>query len=82
MRQLILVEHHASKVHPATLSCITVAQSIGNEVDLLLMSDQCEALIEELKTYSGVNRILVAQAAHYKHLLAEDITQLIQSALQ
>ena len=77
MSILVLAQHHEDQIHPATLSCISAAQQLGDTIDVLCMSNECEALIKSLQTCAGVSRVLYAQADHYQHLLAEDVANLV-----
>ena len=81
MKTLVWVEHDNSSVKDATLSTITAAAKLG-PVHLLVAGFQCRAVAEAAAGVAGVDKVLLADDACYKHPLAENIGPLITSLMQ
>lgn len=78
MSVLIIAEHNGTKINQATLHAISGAEKLG-EVHVLVAGEGVEEIANQAKTISGVTKVLLAQAPHYKNLLAEEIAPLIVS---
>ena len=75
MSVLVLVEHDGSSVRDATLATVTAASKLG-EVHALVAGSNVGAVGEEAAKIAGVVKVLVADAAHLDHELAEEIAPL------
>lgn len=78
MSVLIIAEFHQQQLSAATLSAITAARALG-EVHVLVAGQQVDAVAEAARHIDGVDRVLLSQAEHYAHGLAEELTPLIVS---
>lgn len=74
---LVIAEHNQKEVSGATLSALTAAAKIGNEVTLLVLGSQAEGVAQAAAKIGGVAHVLLAQDAKYDHLIAEDVTELL-----
>lgn len=66
---LVIAEHTGERLVPATLNTITAASKLG-DVTCLLMADKTGPLAKELSSVEHVKKILVAENASFKGMLA------------
>lgn len=81
MTVLVIAEHNNQSLNPATLHAVGAATKLG-AVHLLLAGENLAELSEKCKQINGVEKILLADAAHYAHGLAEEIAPLAVSLAQ
>lgn len=81
MAILVLVEHDNIKLNPATLSVVTAAQQIGEDVHLLLAGKDCASVITACTAIQGVKKVVHADGFGYGVLLAELMGKLIKSVV-
>ncbi|CAB4063542.1 fixB [Lepeophtheirus salmonis] len=74
---LVIAEHDGKNVKAETLSALTAAKQIGGDISILVAGDQCVDVAKTLSTYSGINKILLAQHADFKGFLPERLAPLI-----
>jgi len=79
MSVLVYVEHDNSSVKAATLNAVAAAKAIGGDVHLLVAGQGCGGVAEAAAKIEGVSKVLVADAAHYGHQLAENVSALLAS---
>ncbi|HEX5497893.1 MAG TPA: electron transfer flavoprotein subunit alpha/FixB family protein [Thermomicrobiales bacterium] len=72
MSVLVLVEHDGKSVRDATLPAVTAAAKLG-EVHALVTGANVGAAAEAASKIAGVAKVLVADAPHLDHELAEEI---------
>jgi len=77
MSTLILVEHEAGELRPATLNVVTAAQAIGGDVDLLVAGSDVAGVAQKAAAIPGVRKVLVADDAAYTNELAENLSALV-----
>lgn len=77
MSTLILAEHEAGELRPATLSVVTAAVAIGGDVDLLIAGNDVAGVAAKAAEIGGVTRVLVADDAAYTNELAENLSALV-----
>ncbi len=77
MASLVICEHEDGALKPGSLSAVAAAQKIGGDVDLLVCGADCGMAAEAASKVAGVRTVRKAEAAHYEHLLAENITPLV-----
>ena len=77
MSALVLAEHNNAQLSPATLNAIAGALAIGPEVDVLVAGDGCQAVAAAAAAVAGVRKVLLAEAGHYAHALAENLAPLL-----
>lgn len=76
MSVLIVAEHNNQQLNQATLHAIQAATQLG-EVDVLVAGYHADTVAEQAKHVVGVNKVLLADAAHYADGLAEELAPLI-----
>jgi electron transfer flavoprotein alpha subunit len=72
MSVLVLVEHDGGGIKDATLATVTAALKLG-EVHALVTGANVGAAAEAASKIAGVAKVLVADAAHLDHELAENV---------
>jgi electron transfer flavoprotein alpha subunit len=72
MAVLLLAEHDNKSLAPATAKALTAAREFGDDVDMLVAGKDCRAVAEEAAKLEGVNKVLLAEAPHLEHRLAEE----------
>jgi len=79
MSILVIAEHDNAQLKGATLNTITAAAQLGDEIQVLVAGEGCSAAAEAAASVAGVSKVLVADAAHYAHPLAENLAALVVS---
>jgi electron transfer flavoprotein alpha subunit len=77
MAALVIAEHDAAGLKPATLNAVSAAAKLGGDVALLVAGQNCRAAAEAAANVTGVAKVLLADAAQYAHPLAENLAPLI-----
>jgi electron transfer flavoprotein alpha subunit len=77
MSILVIAEHDNAVLKAATLNTITAATQLGDDVHVLLAGQGCSVVTEAAAQVAGVKKVLVADAAHYAHQLAENVAALV-----
>ena len=77
MSVLILAEHSNAVLAPATAKAVAAAKALGGEIHILVAGAGCQPAAEAAAKLDGVSKVLVADAAHLKHGLAEDVAAVI-----
>jgi len=72
MSALVIAEHDNVSLKGSTLNTITAAIECGGEVHVLVVGDDCQAAAQAATQVAGVTKVLVADAAHFAHGLAEN----------
>jgi electron transfer flavoprotein alpha subunit len=69
-RILILAEHDGATLNPGTAKCVSCAQAIGGEIDVLLLGNGLEEIAAEAAQITGVSKVLTIEAEHLAAPLA------------
>lgn len=77
MSTLIIAEHDNVQLQPATLCTLGAAKQFSSPITMLIIGDQCESVVEQAATLSGVHQVFVSDHPAYAHPSAEQITQLV-----
>ncbi|WP_459205205.1 electron transfer flavoprotein subunit alpha/FixB family protein [Pseudomonas sp. MLB6B] len=77
MTILVIAEHEAGVIAPATLNTLAAAGKIGGDVHLLVAGENVGTLAEAAAKIAGVGKVLVADNAAYAHALPENVAPLI-----
>ena len=72
MSVLVLVEHDGKSIKDATLAAVTAAGKLG-DVHALVAGSKVGAVAGDAAKIAGVAKVLVADAAHLDHDLAENV---------
>ncbi|WP_320825900.1 electron transfer flavoprotein subunit alpha/FixB family protein [Reinekea sp.] len=79
MSILIIADHNNNELAPVTANVVTAALKMGGPVHVLVAGHGCKTVAEEAAQLTGVERVLNADAEHYAHALAENVTALVLS---
>ncbi len=79
MATLIIADHDNATLKPALLNTVAAAQQIGGDIDILVAGHQCAGAAKAAAAIPGVRKILVSDAPHYAHALAENLAALVVS---
>ena len=77
MTTLLLAETAGGALAPATAKALTAAKDIGGAVHILVAGSGLAAAAEQASKLAGVEKVLLADAATYDHMLAEPVAALI-----
>jgi len=77
MSVLVLAEHDNASLKPATLNTVAAAGKIGGDIAVLVAGSDCAGAAKAASAVAGVNKVLVADAPHYKEQLAENLAALV-----
>jgi len=77
MAILVVAEHDNSAIKPAVLNTITAAKELGDDIHVLVAGHQCNGAAEAAAKIPGVTKVLVADAEHYAHAIAENLAALV-----
>jgi electron transfer flavoprotein alpha subunit len=79
MAILIIAEHDNAAIKPALLNTVAAAQKIGGDIHILVAGHRCAPAAQAAAAIPGVKKVLVVDAPHYAHALAESLSTLIVS---
>ncbi len=79
MSVLILAEHNNSEVKSSTLSTISAASKITNDVEVLILGFNIENISKEISNYQYVSKVLTLDNEKFEHAIAENIEPVIVS---
>ena len=77
MAVLLLAEHDNKALNAVTAKALSAAKALGSEVHVLVAGNGCKVVAEAAAKLSGVSKVLLAEAPHLEHRLAEEVAALI-----
>ncbi|MEX0617683.1 MAG: FAD-binding protein [Pseudohongiellaceae bacterium] len=77
MNLLVIAEHDNDELKSATLNTISAAGKLTDQVTVLVAGEGCHNVADSVACVAGVNRVLVADHAAFKHQLAENVAPLV-----
>lgn len=77
MAILLLAEHTNGALQAATGKALSAAKALGGDIDVLVAGHNCKPAADAAARLSGVAKVLVADAPHLEHGLAEEVGALI-----
>ncbi len=77
MTALVLADHNNTTLSLATAAAVTAAAQMAGDVHLLVAGSGCANVAQQAAALSGVGKVLLADAPHYKDALAENLAPLI-----
>lgn len=77
MSILLVADHSNSELGDATAKALTAAKDIGGDVTILVAGHNCRAAAEAAAKLDGVSKVIVADAEHLAHQLAEEVAPLV-----
>ena len=79
MSILIVAEHSNTTLSPATGKALSAAKAMGGEIHILVAGSNCMGAADAAAKLAGVSKVLVADASHLAHGLAEEVASLVLS---
>ncbi len=77
MAILLIADHDNASLSDQTAKAMTAASEIGGDIHVLVAGKGCDAAAQEAAKLAGAAKVLVADADHYEHQLAEPMAELI-----
>ncbi len=79
MSILVYAQHDNSELKSAALSAVACAQQLGGDIDMLVVGHECGRVAEQAAAVPGIRKVLVADAEHLAHRLAENVTPVMEN---
>ena len=79
MTALLIAEHDNASLKDATHKALTAARAIDADIHVLVAGANARGAAEAAAKLDGVAKVLLADAPHYEHQLAEPLAALVQS---
>ena len=73
MAVLVLIEHDNQKLQTVSLNTISAGLQLAENVDVVVMGDDCDTVLNEVSALAGVNQVFCIKDKRFLHPLAEDI---------
>lgn len=77
MKILVLIEHDNKSFKQVNYHIITAAMQLGQEIDVLIIGKNTDAVIQQVQKLPGIHNIINVDANEYEHQLAENTSALI-----
>ena len=77
MSTLVIAEHDNDSMNIATLNSVAAAQSLGGDIDILVVGNVCQGAADQAARVAGISKIIVADNTVYSHALAENVAPMI-----
>ena len=81
MAVLLVAEHDNTTLNPATAKAMSAALALGGDVHVLVSGSGCGAVAEAASKLEGAGKVLLADAPHLEHHLAEEVANLLVSLM-
>lgn len=78
MSILLVGEHHDTTLSPATLSALSAARQLGDDIHILIAGEACQEAANQAAKAEGVTKVLCVEDACFAHRLAESFAPLLQ----
>ncbi|MFX7977219.1 electron transfer flavoprotein subunit alpha/FixB family protein, partial [Acinetobacter baumannii] len=78
---LLLADHTNAALSPSTAKALAAAKAIGGDIHILVAGHNCGAAAASAASLAGVAKVLVADAPHLEHGLAEEVANLVVSLM-
>jgi electron transfer flavoprotein alpha subunit len=79
MSTLIVAEHSNVALSPSTGKALSAAMAFGGDIHVLVAGSNCTAAAEAAAKLAGVSKVLIADAPHLAHGLAEEVAEVVLS---
>jgi electron transfer flavoprotein alpha subunit len=78
MSVLLIAEHDNGSLNSATSRAMSAALAISKDVDILVAGNGCSSVADEAAALEGAAKVLLAEAPHLEHHLAEELAALVE----
>ena len=82
MAVLLIAEHTNDALNPATHKAMTAAIAMGSDVDILVAGAGCRPAAEAASKLHGARKVLLVEAGHLEHQVAEEMAALVVPMMQ
>ena len=82
MPVLLIAEHSNDALSPATAKALTAAAALGDAVHVLVAGTGCRPAADAAARLQGVAKVLIVDAPHLAHQMAEDMAALVVPLMQ
>ena len=65
MSTLVIAEHDNDSMNIATLNSVAAAQSLGGDIDILVVGNACQGAADQAARVAGISKIIVADNTVY-----------------
>ena len=79
MSNLVIAQHDNAELNGATLNTVAAASAIGGDTHVLVAGSGAQAVADEAAKISGVSKVLLADADHYKDGVSVEVCDLVLS---
>lgn len=79
MSVLVIAEHDNKELKACTLNAIAAAAKLEEDIHILVAGHESASVADTASKADGVQKVLLAQAEHYQHQLAEEVASLVVS---
>ena len=79
MSVLVLAEHDNKEIKTSTLSAITAASKIDENIEIIVIGSECDEVISKLKSVKLLKKIIIVDDPKYINPIAELISPIIVS---
>lgn len=76
---LVIAEHDNNTLNMNLANVVAAASQLSQEITVLVIGYQCQAVAEQATQFAKVNKVLLADNEAYTHQLAENSAKLIQT---
>ena len=77
MSILLVAEHDNKALSPAVAKAMSAAKAIGPDVHVLVAGSNAKGVAEQAAKLEGVAKVILADAPHLEHQLAEEVAALV-----
>lgn len=77
MTTLVIADHDNQTLFEQTARTVTAASALGGEIHILVAGSNAKTVAAAAAAISGVQKVLLADAPHYEHRLAEPLAELV-----
>ena len=70
---LIIAEHDGNELNISTAKCVSCAQAIGGDIDIVVLGNGIDAIAAEAAAIESVNKVIAVNADHLKAPLAANL---------
>jgi electron transfer flavoprotein alpha subunit len=82
MAVLLVAEHSKGVLNPVTAKALSAAKAISGDIDILVAGEGVQGVAEAAARLNGIRKVLIADAPHLAHQLAEELAALVTPLMQ
>ncbi len=82
MKTLVVIEHDNSVIKQSSLSTITAASQIGDDIEAIILGKDMQMAVDKLKNANHLKKIYSLDSDCFKNPIAENISKVILSFIE